>query len=60
MLIAKRLPILMVRFIPECVCIRCGQHGYTDEKCSLCCGCFNISLLRFAKKRKAFHVKDFS
>jgi hypothetical protein len=47
------LPVLKVRLMPNCQCIRCGQHGYVADKCQLCIGCLNIALLIYAKKKKA-------
>ena len=37
--------------IPETHCVKCGQKGYCDDKTSLCCGCLNIGLLLYAKRR---------
>ena len=48
-----KLPALKIRLVPEGVCIRCAQHGYVDEKAQLCCGCLNISLLKYARRKLA-------
>lgn len=47
-----KLPNLKLRLVPDERCIRCGQLGYVAEKAQLCGACLNISLLKYAKRRK--------
>lgn len=47
------LPNLKLRLIPEERCIRCGQLGYVAEKAQLCGACLNISLLKYAKRKRS-------
>ena len=46
------LPKLLLK-LAEGRCVRCGQCGYVVEKCELCCACLNISLLLFARRKRA-------
>jgi hypothetical protein len=47
-----KLPRLKIILGADRICIRCGQHGYVGERCGLCLGCLNISLLLYAQRRK--------
>lgn len=47
------LPKLLIKLVPDGRCIRCSQSGYVGEKCGLCLSCLNISLLLYAKRKKA-------
>ena len=44
-----KLPKLLIKLVPNGNCVRCHQHGYVGEKCQLCLGCLNISILIYAK-----------
>jgi len=48
-----KLPVLRLRLLPDLRCTRCGQLGYCEEKTTLCGACWNVSLLRYAKRKKA-------
>jgi hypothetical protein len=47
-----RLPILRLRLLPDLRCTCCGALGYVEEKTGQCGACWNISLLRFAARRR--------
>ena len=47
-----KLPTLKLRLLPDLRCTRCGQLGYAEEKTGLCGACWNISLLRYAKRKR--------
>ncbi len=47
-----KLPKLLIRLNPDARCVRCGQSGYVGEKCQLCLGCLNISLLLYAQQKR--------
>jgi hypothetical protein len=52
-----KLPKLLIKLAPEARCVRCGQAGYVAEKAELCLACLNVSLLIYAKRKKAEVLK---
>jgi len=51
------LPVLKLRMLPEGFCMRCGAHGYVDDKTCLCGGCLGISLAVY-HKRKSMNLAE--
>jgi hypothetical protein len=45
------LPILKLRMLPDTRCMKCGCHGYTDDKTSLCGGCLGVSLAVYHRRK---------
>ena len=43
---------LLVKLIPNKICIGCACHGYVEEKTCLCCACFGIKIAVEERKRK--------
>lgn len=46
-----KLPVFNIRMLPNLRCTRCGQKGYVSDRAMLCGSCWNISLLRYAKRK---------
>lgn len=43
---------LLVRFVPNSICIGCACHGYVEDKTHLCCSCFGLKIAVEDRKRK--------
>jgi hypothetical protein len=46
-----KLPVLILRLVPDASCIRCGQHGYVHDKARLCLACLNLAIKLYERDR---------
>jgi hypothetical protein len=43
---------ILLKLIPNKICLGCACHGYVDEKTYLCCACYGIKIAVEERKRK--------